>query len=225
MSVWQVIDSGLQSAEQNMAVDRQLLQKLRSDSEPTLHFYDWNKDSATYGYFLDPKQYLKIEELDIAKRPTGGGILFHLWDMTYSIVIPANYFSSNTLENYKFIHTRIVAAIANWTGLTISLLEKNSDSLLKNFCMANPVQYDIMWKGQKIAGGAQRRTRQGFLHQGSISLAMPNWDYLSKFFHQNFMETFQLHSTSILEGPQTVANLRNARSELKNFIIETFQGN
>jgi len=35
-------------------------------------------------------------------------------------------------------------------------------------CFANPVRADVLIDGRKIAGAAQRRTRQGLLHQGSI---------------------------------------------------------
>ena len=37
-----------------------------------------------------------------------------------------------------------------------------------NVCFANPVSADVMVNGQKVAGAAQRRTRSGLLHQGSI---------------------------------------------------------
>jgi lipoate-protein ligase A len=35
-------------------------------------------------------------------------------------------------------------------------------------CFAGPVRYDVMSGSRKIAGGAQRRTKRGLLHQGSI---------------------------------------------------------
>ena len=41
---------------------------------------------------------------------------------------------------------------------------------ISDACFANPVRDDVMLLGRKIAGAAQRRTRGGFLHQGSIQL-------------------------------------------------------
>jgi lipoate-protein ligase A len=38
----------------------------------------------------------------------------------------------------------------------------------KDACFMNPVRADVLIDGRKIAGAAQRRTRQGLLHQGSI---------------------------------------------------------
>ena len=38
----------------------------------------------------------------------------------------------------------------------------------RHLCFANPVSADVMIDSRKIAGAAQRRTRAGLLHQGSI---------------------------------------------------------
>ena len=38
----------------------------------------------------------------------------------------------------------------------------------RHLCFANPVSADLMIDSRKIAGAAQRRTRAGLLHQGSI---------------------------------------------------------
>ena len=39
--------------------------------------------------------------------------------------------------------------------------------------MAKPTQYDLMVEGKKVGGAAQRRTKNGFLHQATIALALP----------------------------------------------------
>jgi lipoate-protein ligase A len=38
-------------------------------------------------------------------------------------------------------------------------------------CFIAPVRNDLLANGRKIAGGAQRRTKRGLLHQGSIQVA------------------------------------------------------
>jgi lipoate-protein ligase A len=38
----------------------------------------------------------------------------------------------------------------------------------RHLCFANPVSADVMIDSRKVAGAAQRRTRAGLLHQGSI---------------------------------------------------------
>src|ERR1700693_5336560 len=105
---WKILDTGTRSAEENMQIDARLLEELEDTA--ILHFYDWESPSATYGYFLDPKDFIDLEHakkrgLDLGRRSTGGGIVFHIWDMAFSVLVPskASVFSENTLENYFFI--------------------------------------------------------------------------------------------------------------------------
>jgi lipoate-protein ligase A len=53
------------------------------------------------------------------------------------------------------------------------------DQTCTHFCMARPTKYDVMLQGRKIAGAAQRKTKDGFLHQGTIALLRPDEKLLS----------------------------------------------
>ena len=67
------------------------------------------------------------------------------------------------------------------SGLTLTPTDfEPLDTHCNHFCMAKPTKYDLIWQGRKIAGAAQRKTRSGFLHQGTISLLMPPEDYLQR---------------------------------------------
>lgn len=81
--MWEIFDTGTQSAEENMAIDAELLETLTPKSAPILHFYRWEKPSLTYGYFINPAEHLNLDALlrdgvSLARRPTGGGIVFHI---------------------------------------------------------------------------------------------------------------------------------------------------
>lgn len=39
--------------------------------------------------------------------------------------------------------------------------------------MAEPTLYDLLIDGKKAVGAAQRKVKEGLLHQGSISLRLP----------------------------------------------------
>src|SRR5262245_54132341 len=93
---WQIIESDRLSPAAIMAKDAQLLEQLNGDSLPILHLYEWAVPCLTYGYFMDPAQHLdlsvlKQQGLEIARRPTGGGIIFHLTDLAFSILVPSNH--------------------------------------------------------------------------------------------------------------------------------------
>lgn len=181
-----IIDTGKASAEKNMALDYALLRDLESIQQPILHLYEWEAHSATYGHFLDPYKYLnetavKALGIQLARRPTGGGVLFHRSDFAFSILIPANHpqYSVNTLENYAFVNRMIIEILREFLGedTPLTLLQEETPAALphsKNFCMAKPILNDVMFQGKKISGGAQRRTKHGFLHQGTISLGIPD---------------------------------------------------
>jgi lipoate---protein ligase len=193
----EILDTGIKSAAENMEIDQQLLLSLKEDALPILHFYDWQKPSATFGYFCHPDRLLHPEivdkyGVDLAKRPTGGGVIFHQFDFAFSFLLPASHpsFSLNTLENYGFVN-RIIADILQrfldrdeqleLLRCTSECSIKNPDEkLLRNFCMALPTVYDVISNGRKLAGGAQRRTKQGFLHQASIALMLPPESFLNE---------------------------------------------
>lgn len=188
---WKIVDSGIATAEQNMVLDAHLLKDLDAGSAtPVLHLYDWEFPSATFGHFINPYDFLSFQAfsvLDIAKRPTGGGLLLHTSDWAFSILVPAGHeaFSVNTLENYTFVNQLVIKAIEHCVGRSavLSLLPDESkarDRHSGHFCMAKPTKYDVMLEGKKVGGGAQRRTRAGYLHQGTISLALPDRAFLER---------------------------------------------
>jgi lipoate---protein ligase len=192
MSNWEMIDTGTRSAQENMRFDAELLEKAETFSRPILHLYEWSEESATYGYFTDPSEFLSLANarkfsLALARRPTGGGIVFHVWDMAFSVLVPARCpeFSTNTLENYRFVNRAVLKSVKEFLNSDppLSLTSNDfspSDPNCSHFCMAKPTKYDVMWEGRKVAGAAQRKTRKGFLHQGTIALVMPPLQYLQQ---------------------------------------------
>ncbi len=181
----QIFNTGVSSAEENMRFDARLLENLDAGGDPILHLYDWARPSVTYGYFIQPERYLNLKTpIDFARRPTGGGIVFHIWDLAFSFLMPAEHphFSLSTLENYRFINQAVLEVVRTYFSLAPELTPQNAQSLgpdCQNFCMAKPTQYDVVYQGRKIAGSAQRRRRQGYLHQGTISLVQPDFDLLN----------------------------------------------
>src|SRR3989344_5352362 len=114
-----ILNTGIASAEENMAQDERLLQDLDPNGEPLLHFYRWAGPSLTYGYFVSPDQQINVAEankyrLALARRPTGGGIVFHIWDLAFSFLMPSDHpaFSLNTLENYRFVNRIVLDAMS-----------------------------------------------------------------------------------------------------------------
>jgi len=158
-------------AEENMDSDYARLEALSSTDAPILRIYRWKERAATYGYFSKPEGVLREGHgLDLAKRPTGGGLLFHTEDLAFSVIIPFSHpaVSRNTLANYAFVNGCVADALKKIHPLPYQFL--TAGAARSSFCMAEPTQYDIMVGGKKMVGAAQRLTKQGLLHQGSIAL-------------------------------------------------------
>jgi lipoate-protein ligase A len=105
---------------------------------------------------------------DVVRRWTGGGIVFHGDDLTYSVIVPANHpFSAHSsLTIYSTLHEAIRDALRE-NGIEATLANSVSAKVSED-CFANAVRADVISEGRKIAGAAHRRSRLGLLHQGSI---------------------------------------------------------
>lgn len=150
----------------NMAVDEALL---ISASIPILRFYRWHRPSLSFGYF---GHYAEVADQsarrEIVRRWTGGGIVPHGDDLTYSVIVPraAPFFLRSSLEVYAMVHDAIRRALeANQIAATLA---DHAAPKISEDCFANPVRADVLSGDRKIAGAAHRRSRAGLLHQGSI---------------------------------------------------------
>jgi len=164
LDVYHDVDS--RSAALNMAIDEAILE---TATEPTIRFYRWNHPAISFGYFGNFAEVEKYEsERDIVRRWTGGGVVLHRHDLTYSIVIPAPEcaFSGWPRSIYEQIHIAMRNALRA-AGKNVELAQKPTPKI-SEACFANPVRADVLLDGRKIAGAAQRRTRRGLLQQGSI---------------------------------------------------------
>jgi lipoate-protein ligase A len=159
-------DAEPRSAALNMAVDETLLE---TASTPTLRFYRWRGPALSFGYFGSYADVAdQCERREIVRRWTGGGVVPHGDDLTYSVIIPAihPFFARSSLAIYSDLHDAIRAALrAN--GIEAILANSVSPRVSED-CFANAVRADVILQGRKIAGAAHRRSRAGLLHQGSI---------------------------------------------------------
>jgi lipoate-protein ligase A len=159
-------DNEPRPAPLNMAVDEALLQ---SAPVPSIRFYRWQGPALSFGYF---GSYAEVADQspkrEIVRRWTGGGVVLHGEDLTYSIIIPAAhaFFSRSSLEIYSDVHEAIRRAL-QLNGIATTLATSMALKVSEH-CFANAVRADVISDGRKIAGAAQRRSRAGLLHQGSI---------------------------------------------------------
>ena len=163
------LNSGPCEAAFNMALDEALLENVSRLGKPVLRFYGWTEPAATFGYF---QKIAEVEEAThlrpLIRRPTGGGIVPHDVDWTYSVVFPPGHewHALKAEESYRRIH--------DWLRLAFEKLKVEMElasyckKSLPGQCFAGHEKFDLLWGGKKIAGAAQRRNQLGLLIQGSI---------------------------------------------------------
>lgn len=197
MSPWRLLVDGPASPAHNMAIDEALLREVQL---PVLRIYEWNVPAVSLGYF---QPFSIAGDRPFIRRYTGGGLVDHDHDVTYTIVLPRAHpwMELSAPESYCLIHKGVQAALKA-CGISSELTPEESP-VASDACFQKPVRHDVVSGGQKLSGAAQRRTREGMLHQGSILLPDPSRNAdLRKAFPAAFAAQLDL---TLEPGPLTVA--------------------
>ena len=157
-----------------MAVDEALLESAPQINLPVLRFYGWTQPAVSFGYFqkiadIEPTTHLR----PLVRRPTGGGLVPHDADWTYSVVIPPrhSWYALRASESYERMHRWIQSAF-DVLGMSVELASSCRREI-PGQCFAGHEKFDVLSMGRKIAGAAQRRTKAGLLIQGSVQPTPP----------------------------------------------------
>lgn len=166
---WWNVNSGPSEAAFNMALDEALLETVGTLGAPVLRFYGWKQPAATFGYF---QHYAEIERTTLLRplirRPTGGGLVPHDADWTYSLAFPPGHewHELRAEESYRRVHEWIQRAFAK-LGVPTEVAPCCKKTA-PGQCFVGYEKFDLLWHGRKIAGAAQRRNKLGLLIQGSV---------------------------------------------------------
>ena len=166
---WYLLRSGSGAPALNMALDEALLEAMPRLAMPMLRFYGWDEPAASFGYF---QKYAAVERMTVLRplirRPTAGGVVPHDTDWTYSLMFPAahEWYGTLAIESYQRVHQWLRETFA-LRGIS-TLLAPAALAAETGQCFAGYERHDLLWRGQKIAGAAQRRKREGLLIQGSV---------------------------------------------------------
>jgi lipoyl(octanoyl) transferase len=162
----------------NMAKDEFLLERAGRNA-PVLRIYSFEPAAITLGYHQDPEEVLDIEALkssglDLVRRITGGRALLHDGELTYCIASPngSGHFGSGLADAYMRISQTLCAALKS-IGVEAEVSRGRGPGKAQGLsppCLVSVSRHELLVKGRKIAGSAQRRTALGFIQHGSILL-------------------------------------------------------
>lgn len=181
-ATWLLLRQGRHAFDYNMALDEALLESAPGRGCPVLRFYGWTEPAASFGY---SQRWAEMEKLTalrpLVRRPTGGGLVPHEKDWTYSLVFPPEHFwyRLKAAEGYQRVHEWLRDAF-NQMNVPTTLSPRRQKEI-PGQCFVGAEKDDLLWHGRKVAGAAQRRTRAGLLIQGSVqppplSLSRERWE-------------------------------------------------
>jgi len=196
-------------AAENMALDFLLLQRYPNAENARFRHYNWHRPAFTFGYsqlLVFVREQLPVDEpVELCRRPTGGGVVDHRNDWTYALVIPREHdlYEARATESYRLVHACIAEALLK-LGEPAVLKEPAADNTNQpigcgpGICFTRAENYDVVHpqSGAKIAGAAQKRSKQGMLFQGSIARAAVSsaldWEKFEKLLASNLASSLGL---------------------------------
>ncbi|MDR0554612.1 MAG: lipoate--protein ligase family protein [Treponema sp.] len=158
---FRLLNTGYHTCFYNLGLDDALLEGvIRGASPPVLRFYGWNPPAVSVGYFQGLEEEVDLAAcaergVDVIRRVTGGGAVFHNRELTYSMVMPATHplAGESILDSYRILCRGILRGFA-LLGLDAEFAPIN----------------DIICGGKKISGNAQTRRQGALLQHGTILL-------------------------------------------------------
>ncbi len=165
-------------APYQMAIDEVLLNKVEAgEASAILRIYSFAPGSITIGRC---QKIVETQDLEakisscssVTRRLTGGGAVYHDSHLTYTLISSFSFHESfrDVNATYKVIHHSLLKLFATYFD-DLGLHKQSSSSFSgTQSCFDQPVNDDIVVNSVKIAGAAQKRFRNSFIHQGSIDL-------------------------------------------------------
>jgi lipoate-protein ligase A len=172
---WRFIDSGALDGSEQMALDAGLMDRARETGESVLRVYAWNRPTLSFGRHESVRGRFSPATLGAAgvsavRRPTGGRVLMHDREVTYSVTAPA-VDGEPLAASYRNINSLLLRALS---ALGVQASESPAGPPIRPgdpaglSCFAAPAGGELVVGDRKLVGSAQLRERGAMLQHGSI---------------------------------------------------------
>ena len=199
-----------------MAIDLDSLDQTISNPEIilTLRFYYWTGDWLSIGYHqkeIPPhwKKLLSNREINIVRRPSGGGAVLHSGGITYALTFKKIYYKN---LSYEMVNNWLIKSFKE-LGLDLQNGNLRKSPITSN-CFGTSLTSDLVDQdGFKRIGSAQYRKKGAFLQHGEIQ-TNPSRDLWFKLFKEEAPPKVNLKLTN----DEIVQHLRNSFLNYKSNI-------
>jgi lipoate-protein ligase A len=158
----------------NMAIDEALLASVSQGAAPAFRHYGWSEPTLSLGYFQSYAgrcEHPPSLHCPVVRRPSGGGAILHDREWTYSLILPiADRATSDRRRLYDAVHGALVESLRA-AGISAVLWEADANAPESFLCFQRRSRGDVVLRGRKICGSAQRLGKAAVMQHGSILLA------------------------------------------------------
>lgn len=220
---WRLIDSGIQNAQTNMAIDEALLSCFKEGDIPILRLYGW-ENALSFGRFSSLSNSLNIpkiqsENIPCVRRMSGGGILVHGGDLSYTMIIPrACLMGIGVKESYHYLCEFLILLYKKLGHQAYFSCDAQLDEIRSDICLSGREAYDIVIKDKKMGGNAQRHTRHTLFQHGSIPMRIQE-----RFFTSLFSSDAGWDKVTTLEKLGTPISYEALSALVQEAFCETFE--
>ncbi len=158
------------SGVEQMAADDALL-TTAAGGTASLRFYTWATPTLSLGYFQPAALRSAYPELPWVRRATGGAALVHDRELTYAVALPAGRAWQPAGQSWLCrVHHWVGEALADLGAATEAVVCGRERKLGDALCFEHQSAGDLVSRGSKVVGSAQRKLRGALLQHGGILL-------------------------------------------------------
>lgn len=171
------MDDGNLPGAENMARDLALLDRARAGEGPFLRLYGWSRPTLSLGYFQREEDVAEAGAaarlgVDVVRRCTGGGAILHHRELTLAVALPATHPWAALSINASYLEiTRPLLDLLRRHGIEACFRGEGPARKAAN-CFAGSACPDVVVRGKKLFGSAQRRRQGAVLQHGSLLLGL-----------------------------------------------------
>ena len=222
MQTWNVLNTGINSSAWNMALDEALLYGFKEHNLPILRIYGWEK-ALSFGRFSELAKILDMDKIEhnsisCVRRITGGGVLVHGNDISYSLIMPRRLLEGRSVkETYHYLSGFLIRFYEKLSLKAEFASDLNLEIQSSDICLAANEPYDIVINGKKMGGNAQRYIKHTLLQHGSIPISFDK-----KYFEPLFLKDSGLGRACSLQELEVTLAYKDLVSLLMEAFCETF---
>jgi lipoate---protein ligase len=209
---WRLITDNAREGSVQMALEEVAARTALDDDVRTVRVYSWEPSTLSLGYRQEPGSvdwaYCEREGIDVTRRQTGGGGIYHdrSADISYTIVAPAEEVPGDLMDCYALFCEPILDAFRRM-GIDADFASAEQASIYYPSCYLRDIHpaHDVVApanagaEAKKISGNAQYRRRDVVIQHGSLSYDLEPERHVGVFDADIETETFTNRVTSIHE--------------------------